>query len=227
MSNQQKLKKTTILVFALTIFIALISCNNEAAKPPEQIIVSYDANGGNFKTSASQLLEDGKELKIANYEGFKNDKPFLFWNTDKDGNGKIFTPGLLYTEKKSVKLYAEFGDTLSYFFAEDLPVTDGSLVFPANNYKKINDIAFGSFKNDKTSVTTITIPESVKLIGLSSFSDFEKLENLILNEKLQIIFSTAFSGCSSLKTVDIPKNVHLLDPSTFSGCTALKKNRSR
>lgn len=99
MSNQQKLKKTTILVFALTIFIALISCNNEAAKPPEQVIVSYDANGGTFETPASQILEYGTELKIADYSGSKNDKPFLFWNTDKEGNGKIYLPELLYTEK--------------------------------------------------------------------------------------------------------------------------------
>lgn len=222
MSNQQKLKKTTILVFTLTIFIALISCNNEAAKPPEQIIVSYDANGGNSKKiTTSQILEEGKELNIANYWGSKDDKPFLFWNTDKDGNGKIFTPGLLYTEKKSVKLYAEFGDLLTPDIAENLTVTAGSLnITVDNNYKIIWNNAFSQY-NNIAAVSKIKIPESIKLIGAYSFTNFTNLETLVLNEKLQIILANAFSACSSLNTVTIPKYVHSLALTAFSNCTNL------
>lgn len=55
----------------------------------------------------------------------------------------------------------------------------------------------------------------------SAFSDCSSLTSITLPDSLTEIKDYAFYGCSSLKSMDIPKNVTNTGTAIFSGCTAL------
>ena len=87
---------------------------------------------------------------------------------------------------------------------------DGSIKF-------IGDDAF----SDCHSLTSITLPSSVKSIGYGAFCGCAALEKLILNEGLEVIGGSAFSYCSLLKELVIPGSVRFIGVSAFEGCDNL------
>lgn len=111
---------------------------------------------------------------------------------------------------------------------------------------KINDYAFYGC----SSLTRITIPDSVTSIGYSAFVGCSRLQynkydnayylgndsnpyvvlvkakseditTCTIHEKTKVIYSSAFSGCSSLKSVTIPDSVTSIGDSAFYGCDNL------
>ena len=74
-----------------------------------------------------------------------------------------------------------------------------------------------------SSLTSITIPESVALIDSDAFSGCTALTGITIPETVTFIGSYAFSGCASLKDVDIPSKVVNIDDFTFSGCASLSE----
>ena len=72
------------------------------------------------------------------------------------------------------------------------------------------------------SLSDVTIPESVELIGASAFSGCTTLSQVTLPESnLNSIGESAFSSCSKLEFIEIPSAVTLINNSTFNGCTSL------
>ena len=84
----------------------------------------------------------------------------------------------------------------------------------------VTTIAGGAFQ-DCTSLTSVTIPDSVTYMGPGSFFNCRSLTNLILGSGLSTIQYDAFSGCSSLTSVTIPNSVISIDILAFSSCTSL------
>ena len=75
-----------------------------------------------------------------------------------------------------------------------------------------------------TSLTSITIPDSVTSIGSYAFSYCESLESVTFgeNSKLESIGSYAFYDCTSLTSITIPDSVTSIGSYAFSGCTSLE-----
>ena len=82
-----------------------------------------------------------------------------------------------------------------------------------------------SFKNC-TSLTTLTIPNSVTHIESSAFNNCNNLDSIIFEDNSQIISisSQAFSHCSSLTSVIFGEHSQLINIGgyTFAGCNSLK-----
>ncbi len=80
---------------------------------------------------------------------------------------------------------------------------DTELVLPDNyngqNYK-INEYAF----YECSSLTSITIPDSVTSIGSSAFYGCSSLESITVPDSVTSIGASAFYGCSSLKSITLP-----------------------
>jgi hypothetical protein len=74
-----------------------------------------------------------------------------------------------------------------------------------------------------TSLTSITIPNSVTSIGNNAFNHCILLGSVILGTSVTSIESQAFLNCTSLTSVNIPASVASIGDRAFSGCTALKK----
>ncbi len=76
----------------------------------------------------------------------------------------------------------------------------------------------------RTSLKSITIPNSVTSIGESAFEDCTKLTSINFDDKSQLasIGDYAFRSCTSLESVTIPDNVTYVDGSAFTSCTSLE-----
>lgn len=83
----------------------------------------------------------------------------------------------------------------------------------------IGDSAF----RDCSSVTSISIPESVTSIGNSAFSGCSLLTDINIPEGVTSIGDTAFAGCSSLTYINIPDGITSVGNNMFHGCSSLKK----
>lgn len=103
-------------------------------------------------------------------------------------------------------------------------------------------IAKGAFVD--TGIETVTMPESLKIVGFSAFEGCEdlidvdvpknvkeldhfafaynsNLENIKLPEGLEIIRNNVFNGCEKLKSIVIPNTVTSIGNNTFENCTGL------
>ena len=101
----------------------------------------------------------------------------------------------------------------------------GNIIIPATvthegeeySVKKIADNAF----NGCSSLTSITIPNSVTTIGSGAFEWCSGLTSVTIPNSVTSIGEYAFYGCTGLTSIMIPNSVTSLGNSVFSGCTRL------
>ena len=86
-----------------------------------------------------------------------------------------------------------------------------------DSVKSIGDSAFSGCD----SLTTITIPDSIKSIGDSAFSGCDSLTTITINGVISI-GDSAFCWCENLTTITIPDGVMSINDSTFCWCDNLK-----
>ena len=85
-------------------------------------------------------------------------------------------------------------------------------------------IGSDAFRNC-SSLTAITIPDSVTSIGSSAFSGCSDLTSVTIPDSVTSIGGSAFSGCTGLTSVAIGNGVTSIEDSVFYGCTALDSVR--
>ena len=74
-----------------------------------------------------------------------------------------------------------------------------------------------------SSLTSVTIPNSITTIGWRTFSGCSSLTSVTIPNSVTTIEQSAFSGCSSLTSVTIPNSVTTIADEAFGGCTNLQK----
>ncbi|MBR1958572.1 MAG: leucine-rich repeat domain-containing protein, partial [Tidjanibacter sp.] len=72
-----------------------------------------------------------------------------------------------------------------------------------------------------TSLTSITIPDSVVSIGSYAFQNCSSLTSVTIGNGVSKIGGHAFQNCSSLTSVTIGNGVTTIGGSAFSGCKSL------
>jgi len=100
----------------------------------------------------------------------------------------------------------------------------GSSVTSITIPDSVTSIGVSAFENC-SSLTEITIPDSVTSIGVSAFGNCSSLTSITIPDSVTKISWMAFYGCSSLTSITIPDNVITLgdnDGDVFDGCTKLK-----
>jgi len=83
--------------------------------------------------------------------------------------------------------------------------------------KKIGSYAFSGCSG----LTSVTIPDSVTSIGDRAFQDCSSLTSVTIPGSVTEIYNYAFYGCSSLTSVTIPDSVTEICYCAFSGCRSL------
>ena len=91
-----------------------------------------------------------------------------------------------------------------------------SLTLPSS-LQLIGDCAFWNC----SSLTSLTLPSSLQSIGDRAFSGCNSLISLTLPSSLQSIGDRAFSGCNSLTSLTLPSSLKLIGDSAFLGCSSL------
>lgn len=71
------------------------------------------------------------------------------------------------------------------------------------------------------SLTSVSIPGSVTIIGACSFLGCKNLRRVELREGLRTIDVAAFMGCSNLESIVIPEGVRIIAHDAFKGCIGL------
>ena len=83
--------------------------------------------------------------------------------------------------------------------------------------KKIGTSAF-----QKTSLTSVNIPDNVETIEKYAFSNAKQLQEVHLPDSLTSLGEYAFEECRSLRAVKIPTKLKMIPPYTFRGCKSLQ-----
>lgn len=90
----------------------------------------------------------------------------------------------------------------------------------------VEEITFCAFARN-TSITTVYLPKSIKVIGDQAFAGCDHLAEIVFNsetEELDYIDDNAFSGCSALKKINLPKHINKLGDEAFNGCNIPTSN---
>lgn len=116
------------------------------------------------------------------------------------------------------------------------PLNDNTyFLYSANSAKNLEEIVISSTYNGQpvtkldagvfrgfTSLKRITVPSSIKEIGVFAFQNCTSLEEVNLSVGTTILRVRAFEGCTSLKSITIPNGVEIIEDGTFDRCSALE-----
>ena len=104
-------------------------------------------------------------------------------------------------------------------FYADSGIVTAEIPSEINGYP-VTSIGDGAFYNC-TSLTSVTIPDSVTSIGYLAFAGCTSLTSVTIPDSVTSIGFSAFEDCTSLTSVTIPDSVTSIGDSAFSGCTSL------
>lgn len=105
--------------------------------------------------------------------------------------------------------------TITSYTGEDLEVAIPSIL---DGYT-VTAIGESAFAN--SSITGVTIPDTVIAISETAFANCTSLTSVKLTDNITKIYAGAFSGCTALGEIELPANLATLEKGAFSG-TALE-----
>jgi formylglycine-generating enzyme required for sulfatase activity len=85
----------------------------------------------------------------------------------------------------------------------------------------IGEWAFGDWNGPNTSLTSVTIPNSVTSIGVHTFHRCTRLTSVTIPDSVTSIGEWAFESCNGLTSVTIGNGVTSIGSGMFYGCTGL------
>ena len=141
----------------------------------------------------------GHDIEVANADGVTI---YYIWNDDK------------------TELAVSYKGTssLSHVYSGDINIPE-SVLYEGQTYQ-VTKIGRDAFRYC-SSLTSITIPNSVTIIGDYAFYECSGLKSITIPNNVTNLGNATFSGCSSLASITIPNSVTSIGNSTFSGCSSL------
>ncbi|MBR5725158.1 MAG: leucine-rich repeat protein [Muribaculaceae bacterium] len=126
--------------------------------------------------------------------------------------------GFYYNIKGSnqVEVTYENSDYASYSGVVNIP---SQVTYNGTTYT-VSSIGYQAFT--LSTITQVTIPNTVTRIGSNAFRICKSLEKVTMTDAVTQILSQAFEGCRKLKEINLSENLENLPFSCFSWCDSLK-----
>lgn len=156
----------------------------------------------NSNESAREIFQQGK----AYYDGNPNSNTKELFSLDS-GVLRIFG-----NQKKTQGMGKRFG------MIYDHPVRNVTTLIIEEGVEEIDKHAFASYVN----LTSVDLPNTLKIIGGSSFAMCTSLKELHIPESVEVIDYYAFQNCIALQNVSLPKHMKTLHGSAFFEDSALR-----
>lgn len=109
-----------------------------------------------------------------------------------------------------------------YYTLDDYTGAGGDVVVPDTIQGCPVQIIGTSAFVEATDITSLTFPETVKMLELSVGSGCDLLTDISLPQSLQVIWDGCFSGNDALEQVTIPSQVCYIGATNFYSCSNLK-----
>ena len=90
-----------------------------------------------------------------------------------------------------------------------------------DNFDGFPVVSIGDNAFREKDVVSVTIPDSVTLIGSSAFFSCSKLKSVVIGKSVVTISDYAFKNCKSLEKIVIPDSVKIIKESAFFWCENL------
>ncbi|MBQ2898766.1 MAG: leucine-rich repeat protein [Oscillospiraceae bacterium] len=94
---------------------------------------------------------------------------------------------------------------------------DKNVVIP-EGVREIGENAFS-----RKHIKTVSMPDSVEVIGWNAFESCRYLEKVSFSDNLKEILPNAFGNCQALESVSLPNSLKKIDICAFSGCFNIKE----
>ena len=135
------------------------------------------------------------------------------------GDNKIAWYETIIEQVPSFLSYAVDGNSITITDCD--ASTSGELVIPATiEGKPVTSIGNKAF-DECTSLTSITIPDSVTSIVLRAFSGCTSLTSIMIPDSVTSIGDEVFINCTNLASITIPDSVTSIGDGAFWNCTNL------
>ena len=156
----------------------------------------------NSNESAREIFQQGK----AYYDGNPNSNTKELFSLDS-GVLRIFG-----NQKKTQGMGKRVG------MIYDHPVRNVTTLIIEEGVEEIDEWAFANYVN----LTSVDLPNTLKIIGGSSFNTCTSLKELHIPESVEVIDYCAFQDCIALQNVSLPKHMKTLHGSAFFKDSALR-----
>lgn len=139
---------------------------------------------------------------------------------------KIYIDGVLLQEISDSYTFDTTGEhTIEYVLADPTVIDDDAFngctsltnISIPNSVEVISDGAF----NGCTNLVDVNIPDNVVSIGIESFNECTSLTSITIPNNVTNLFDGAFLNCTNLTSVTIGNNVKTIGEYAFSGCSNL------
>ena len=172
---------------------------------------------------------EGWKITIPNLENFSENKLL-------NANGDVLDPKITeLVENTTYQVVDESGNGYKFTYKLDETNMTATITGPAGspttlnipskirvNKKDYTIISIGESAFSKcTSLTSITIPDSVTSIESKAFSECESLTSIIIPESVTSINKQTYSRCYSLSSITIPSSVTSIVAYAFEYCSSL------
>ncbi len=98
-----------------------------------------------------------------------------------------------------------------------LPVSEADAATSASDFKMEGTTLVGYVGTD----TTVSIPDTVEIIGQSAFDENDKIERVVIPGSVKVIEPYAFWGCDNLTTVVLGSGLEEVSDYAFTNCKGL------